>query len=58
MYQENASRVLGSIVIPRRNQETFGKDVEDVITRKLTLEDDRVKTVAEPYRLGVLGVAG
>jgi len=39
VYQENASRVLGSIVIPRRNQDTFGRDVEDVITRKLTLQE-------------------
>ena len=39
VYQENAGRVLGSVVIPRRNQDTFGRDVEDVITRKLTLQE-------------------
>jgi hypothetical protein len=39
VYQEHASRVIGSIVIPRRNQDTFGRDVEDVITRKLTLQE-------------------
>ena len=37
VYLENAGRVLGSVVIPRRNQDTFGRDMEDVITRKLTL---------------------
>lgn len=39
VYRENSSRVLGSVVIPRRNQDTFGRDVEDVITRKLTFRE-------------------
>lgn len=39
VYQEHAGRVLGSVVIPRRNQDTFGRDVEDVITRKLTFQE-------------------
>lgn len=39
VYLENAGRVLGSVVIPRRNQDTFGRDIEDVITRKLTLQE-------------------
>ena len=39
VYLENAGRVLGSVVIPRRNQDTFGRDMEDVITRKLTLQE-------------------
>jgi hypothetical protein len=39
VYLENAGRVIGSVVIPRRNQDTFGRDMEDVITRKLTLQE-------------------
>ena len=39
VYLENAGRVLGSVVIPRRNQDTFGRDMEDVITRKRTLQE-------------------
>jgi hypothetical protein len=39
VYVEHAGRVLGSVVIPRRNQDTFGRDMEDVITRKLTLQE-------------------
>jgi hypothetical protein len=39
VYLENAGRVLGAVVIPRRNQDTFGRDMEDVITRKLTLQE-------------------
>ena len=27
------------MAIPRRNQDTFGRDVEDVIARKLTLQE-------------------
>jgi hypothetical protein len=30
---------VGSVAIPRRNQDTFGRDVEDVIARKLTLQE-------------------
>ena len=30
---------MGSVAIPRRNQDTIGRDVEDVIARKLTLQE-------------------
>lgn len=39
VYTEHASSVIGSVAIPRRNQDTFGRDVEDVIARKLTLQE-------------------
>ena len=39
VYIEYASSVVGSVAIPRRNQDTFGRDVEDVIARKLTLQE-------------------
>lgn len=39
VYVEHAPKVFGSVAIPRRNQDTFGRDVEDVITRKLTLQE-------------------
>jgi hypothetical protein len=39
VYTEHASSVVGSVAIPRRNQDTFGRDVEDVIARKLTLQE-------------------
>ena len=38
-YTENAGKVLGSVHIPKRNPDTFGRDVEDVISRKLTFEE-------------------
>jgi len=38
-YNENAAKVLGSIHIPKRNPDTFGRDVEDIISRKLTFEE-------------------
>ena len=38
-YTENADKVLGSVHIPKRNPDTFGRDVEDVISRKLTFEE-------------------
>jgi hypothetical protein len=36
---ENADKVLGSIVIPKRNPDTFGRDVEALISRKLTFDE-------------------
>lgn len=31
--------MYGSIAIPRRNPDTFGRDIEEVIARKLTLQE-------------------
>ncbi len=38
-YVENSDKVLGSVHIPKRNPDTFGRDVEDIISRKLTFEE-------------------
>jgi len=38
-YKESESKVFGMVRIPKRNQDTFGRDVEEVITRKRTFED-------------------
>ena len=39
VYTEHADKVFGSVAIPRRNQDTFGRDIEDVVARKLTLQE-------------------
>jgi hypothetical protein len=39
VYTEHSGSVVGSVAIPRRNQDTFGRDVEEVIARKLTLQE-------------------
>jgi hypothetical protein len=39
VYRENEQKVFGSIAIPKRNQDTFGRDVEEVVSRKLTLQE-------------------
>lgn len=39
VYREHEEKVFGSVAIPRRNQDTFGRDVEDVIVKKLTLRE-------------------
>jgi hypothetical protein len=31
--------VLGAVVIPKRNQDTFGRDVEEMIAAKLTFKE-------------------
>jgi hypothetical protein len=38
-YQECAAKVFGLVRIPKRNQDTFGRDIEEVIARKLTFEE-------------------
>lgn len=38
-FQESESRVHGSVHLPRRNPDTFERDMEDVISRKLTIEE-------------------
>jgi hypothetical protein len=38
-YKESESKVFGLVRIPKRNPDTFGRDVEEVITRKRTFED-------------------
>lgn len=38
-FQESQSRVYGSVHLARRNPETFGRDMEDVISRKLTIDE-------------------
>jgi hypothetical protein len=38
-YKESESKVVGLVHIAKRNQDTFGRDVEEVVTRKRTFED-------------------
>ena len=38
-YKESESKVFGLVHIPKRNPDTFGRDVEEVIARKRTFED-------------------
>jgi hypothetical protein len=39
VYKENAQKVRGSIAIPKRNQDTFGRDIEEMIARKYTFDE-------------------
>lgn len=38
-YKDSADKVFGSVHLTRRNQDTFGRDLEEVISRKLTLDE-------------------
>ena len=38
-YVENADKVFGSVHIAQRNHDTFGRDVEEVIAKKLTFDE-------------------
>ena len=38
-YVENADKVVGSVHITQRNHDTFGRDVEEVIAKKLSFDE-------------------
>jgi hypothetical protein len=38
-YRDNAEKVCGAIVLTKRNQDTFGRDVEEMIAAKLTFSE-------------------
>lgn len=38
-FTENADKVLGMVKIVKRNQDTFGADIEDMTARKLTFDE-------------------
>jgi hypothetical protein len=38
-YRDNAGKVCGAVIFTKRNQDTFGRDVEDMISAKLTFQE-------------------
>ncbi len=38
-YVENADKVFGSVHVTQRNHDTFGRDIEEVIAKKLTFDE-------------------
>lgn len=38
-YRENSDKVCGAVVFSKRNQDTFGRDVEEMISAKLTFHE-------------------
>ena len=38
-YRDHAEKVHGVVIIPRRNRQTFGRDLEECLALKLTFEE-------------------
>ncbi|MGA2113390.1 MAG: conjugal transfer protein TraL [Bryobacteraceae bacterium] len=38
-YRDNAEKVCGAVIFTKRNQDTFGRDVEEMISAKLTFQE-------------------
>lgn len=38
-YRENTEKVCGAVIFQKRNQDTFGRDLEEMIAAKLTFEE-------------------
>lgn len=39
VYHDNVDKIRGMIRIPKRNQDTFGRDIEEMATSKLTFDE-------------------
>jgi len=39
VYKKNRDKVLGSVAIVKRNQDTFGRDIEEMIAAKITFDE-------------------
>jgi hypothetical protein len=39
VFKDNERKVRGTVAILKRNQDTFGRDVEDMVSRKLTFDE-------------------
>ena len=38
-YRESKDKIFGFVHLPKRNQDTFGRDLEEAVSQKLTLEE-------------------
>src|ERR1700722_10238063 len=38
-YRDNADKVCGAVIFTKRNQDTFGRDFEDMVSAKLTFQE-------------------
>jgi hypothetical protein len=38
-FRENSEKICGAVVFSKRNQDTFGRDLEEMIAKKLTFEE-------------------
>lgn len=38
-FRENADKVCGAVILAKRNQDTFGRDLEEMISAKLTFKE-------------------
>jgi hypothetical protein len=57
VFHDNEHRVFGTVAIIKRNQDTFGRDMEDMITQKLTFVEavrDSEFTIMAKQRLKVI----
>jgi hypothetical protein len=39
VYRDNAEKIFGWVLLAKRHQDTFGRDFEEMISRKLTMEE-------------------
>jgi hypothetical protein len=43
VYKDDSAKIFGRILLAKRHQDTFGRDFEELISRKLTMEEGIVE---------------
>lgn len=43
VYKDNAEKIFGWVLLPKRHQDTFGRDFEELISQKLTMQEGIVE---------------
>ena len=57
VYNEHKENVIGTVLLPKRNQFTFAKDMEDMITKKMTFDEALASSffgIAEKQRIKII----
>jgi len=57
VFEDNAQKVCGTVAIIKRNHDTFGRDIEDMVSQKLTFDEairDGHFTIMTKQRLRVV----
>ena len=43
VYKNNAEKIFGWVLLAKRHQDTFGRDFEELISQKLTMQEGIVE---------------
>jgi hypothetical protein len=44
VYKDNSAKIFGWVLLPKRHQDTFGRDFEELISRKMTMQEGIIES--------------